>query len=130
MDAGPGAASVRPVLAVAARRFFEHDVPLKAAADVHRLFGAEGSIAFKVGEASWTFSFASIAPVEPGFDRRAKLQLWFTETSFAELIDGSLDVARAVGLGEVKAKGDVRLLALFGRFLQPQAVTLGWDAGP
>lgn len=119
----------RAVSAEAARKFFEHDVVLKAAADVHRLFGADGSIAFKVGAAAWTFRFASIAPVEPGFDRTAKLRMWFTEEAFCELVEGTLDVPQAVTAGAVKAKGDVRLLQMFGRFLQPEVANLGWDAG-
>lgn len=111
------------------RRFFEHDIPLKAASEVHRLFGAEGAIAFKIGERAWTFRFANMTPVDDFFDRQARLQLWFSESAFAEMISGALDVTQAVAKGEVKAKGDIRLLELFGRFLQPGAATLGWDAG-
>lgn len=111
------------------RRFFEHDIPLKAASEVHRLFGTEGSIAFKIGDRAYTFRFANIIPVDDFFDRKARLQLWFSESAFTAMLAGALDVGQAVAKGEVKAKGDIRLLEMFGRFLQPEESNLGWDAG-
>lgn len=112
-----------------AAHFFERSVPAKAAVDVQKLFGSRGSIAFKVGQAGWTFRFSSVEPIERRFDRSADLQLWFTEAAFAGLLNAKLDVAEATRSGEVKARGDLRLLELFGRFLQRDGAALGWDTG-
>ena len=117
-------------MSASAAKFFERDLPARASADVHQLFSSEGSIAFKVGEAAWTFRFASMEPVEPRFDRDAPLQLWFSEAAFDGLLDGTLDIADAIGRREVKARGELSLLELFGKFLQPGGVSLGWDAVP
>lgn len=110
------------------RHFFEEALPAKAAAELHRLFACEGRVAFKVADRAWTFRFANVEPVVSRFDREADLQLWFTPDAFAAFIDGSLGVAAAVKSGAVKARGDVSLLETFGRFLQNDAATLGWDA--
>lgn len=109
------------------RHFFETDLPAKAAAELHRLFSSEGSVAFKVADRAWTFRFADVEPVVARFDREAALQLWFTPEAFTAFIDGSLEVTAAVKSGAVKARGDVSLLETFGRFLQDDAATLGWD---
>jgi hypothetical protein len=112
-----------------ARQFFEHQLPARAAAEVGRLFASEGSIAFKVDDAAWTFRFGDVEPVVARFDRDAPLQLWFTAASFSALLDGSLDIGAAVTAGSVKARGQLSLLENFGRFLQDDKAALGWDAG-
>lgn len=114
-----------------ARQFFEKTLPAQAASEVHRLFASTGSIAFKVGPSAWTFRFGSVEPIEPRFDRDADLHLWFTPPAFAAFVDGTLNVAKVAGErageGAIKARGDLRLLERFGRFLQPDDALLGWS---
>ncbi len=110
-----------------APHFFDRLLPLLSAAELARLYGSQGAIAFRVGTSAWTFRFASERPVSPGFDRDAELQLWFTEAAFLRFIDGTLDVAEAVRIGGVRARGDLSLLQRFGRFLQRGEAALGWE---
>ncbi len=110
-----------------ARHFFERTLPLQASAEVSRLHGTRGSVAFRVGSAAWTFRFSSDAPVRPGFDRDADLHVWFTEPAFAAFVNGTLDVSDAVAFGDVRARGDLTLLERFGRFLQKGEAALGWE---
>lgn len=110
------------------KRFFEVAIPTRVAADLDRFFSIEGSIAFSVRNiGQWTLAFGSSTPITPKFERLATLQLWFTPDAMKHFIDGDLDVSLAVSLGDVKCKGDVELLAVFGSWLQGQS-GLGWEA--
>ncbi len=107
--------------------FFDRLLPLLSASEIARLHGTQGTIAFRVGTAAWTFRFASDRPVEAGIDRDADLHLWFTEAAFLRFLDGTLDVSEAVRLGAVRARGELSLLQRFGRFLQRGEAALGWE---
>ena len=112
----------------AIKRFFEVAIPTRVAADVDRFFSIDGNIAFSVRNIGvWTLTFASAEPIVPKFERLAKLQLWFTPDAMKHFIEGDLDVSHAVAAGDVKFKGDVELLVVFGNWLTGQS-GLGWEA--
>ncbi len=92
----------------------------------------QGSVAFDVkgeGGGKWTFHFADPDPIREGFDEAAGLRLTFAEPAFESFVAGTLDAVTAVTSGQVKAAGDVELLAALGVLMMPlQRDNRGWDA--
>lgn len=114
---------------IATKTWFERTLPALLASRFDDFLEVSGSISFRVGDGAWTLNFGDVAePVKAGVMRDATLRLDFTPPAFEAFIEGTLDPVAAIRSGEVKAKGDLELLAIFATLLMPLQRDLGWDA--
>jgi hypothetical protein len=89
-----------------------------------------GDISFQVGDDAYTLTFADLdEPIRVGATPGAALRLKFTPHAFLSFVDGSLDPVAAIGRGDIKASGDIELLATLATLMMPLQRDLGWDAG-
>ncbi len=114
----------------AVREFFEVSFPSKVSRELHALAAREGRVAFRVADAGeWTLRFGHTEPLVPGFDADAELCLWFTRSSFEQLLRSELDVAAAIRAEEITAVGNLSLLSSVAGMLTSGGSSLGWDVG-
>lgn len=113
-----------------AKTWFERQLPALLISRFDDFLAVQGDISFQVGDEAWTLTFADIdEPVRPGATPDAALRLAFTPAAFQAFVDGSLDPVGAIGRGEVKASGEIELLATLATLMMPLQRDLGWDAG-
>lgn len=113
-----------------AKTWFERQLPALLVSKFDDFLAVQGDISFSIGDEAWTLTFGDLdEPVRAGATPTAALRLKFTPPAFQEFIDGSLDAVAAIGRGDIKASGDIELLATLATLMMPLQRDLGWDAG-
>jgi putative sterol carrier protein len=110
-------------------QWFQKTLPALLVSRFDDFLAVSGSISFKVGDGAWTLNFGDVEnPVAPGAIPDADLRLKFAPAAFAQFVEGTLDPVAAIGRGDVKASGDLELLATLATLMMPLQRDLGWDA--
>jgi putative sterol carrier protein len=110
--------------------WFKRQLPALLISKFDDFLAVQGDISFQVGDEAWTLTFGDLdEPVRDGATPDAALRLKFTPPAFLAFVDGSLDPVAAIGRGEIKASGDIELLATLATLMMPLQRDLGWDAG-
>ncbi len=112
-------------------RFFMTAIPDMAARNFVTFIGLRGDIAITVrGVGTWTIHLGdSETPVSPGAVATAELKLLFSPTAFEHLVEGKLDVGKAVAERRVSFKGNISLLEKLGYLLSTGASPLATRIG-
>ena len=112
------------------KTWFTRQLPALLISRFDDFLAVQGAISFTIGDEAWTLTFADVdEPVRAGATPDAALRLKFTLPAFLAFVDGSLDAVTAIGKGDIKASGDVELLATLATLMMPLQRDLGWDAG-
>ncbi len=113
-----------------AKKWFERQLPALLVSRFDDFLAVQGDISFQVGDSAWTLTFGDVdEPVKSVATPGAALRLRFTPPAFQAFVDGTLDPVAAIGRGEVKASGEIELLAILATLMMPLQRNLGWDAG-
>jgi hypothetical protein len=99
-------------------RFFEEVVPRLARRKARAFPALAQSICVVVEDRAWTLTLHDDErPVRAGGDPEAGFTLYLSAPAFDALVDGTLDVDRALDARAVGVAGDVRALEQLGRLL-------------
>lgn len=111
------------------KKWFDRTLPALLISRFDDFLAVSGAISFKVGDGAWTLNFGDVEnPVSEGAIPDADLRLKFTPSAFEQFITGTLDPVAAIGKGDIKASGDLELLATLATLMMPLQRDLGWDA--
>lgn len=111
------------------KKWFDRTLPALLISRFDDFLAVSGAISFKVGDGAWTLNFGDVEnPVSEGAIPDADLRLKFTQSAFEQFITGTLDPVAAIGKGDIKASGDLELLATLATIMMPLQRDLGWDA--
>jgi hypothetical protein len=112
------------------KTWFMRQLPALLIAKFDDFLAMNGDISFQIGDEAYTLTFGDLdEPIRVGATPKAALRLKFTPPAFLSFIDGSLDPVAAIGRGDIKASGDIELLATLATLMMPLQRDLGWDAG-
>ncbi|MBI5542288.1 MAG: SCP2 sterol-binding domain-containing protein [Deltaproteobacteria bacterium] len=107
--------------APSAKRFFEEEIPaaLKAAEVACRTIGKTYQFVLNgPGGGSWVVDLATIS-CKPGRLEKPDLHLEMDSKDFTAMISGLLSGREAARTGRFQLRGNVELLTVLGRMLQP-----------
>ena len=112
------------------KTWFMRQLPALLISRFDDFLAVNGDISFQIGDEAYTLTFADLdEPIRVGANPKAALRLKFTPQAFLAFVDGSLDPVAAIGKGDIKASGDIELLATLATLMMPLQRDLGWDAG-
>jgi putative sterol carrier protein len=112
------------------KTWFTRQLPALLISKFDDFLAVQGDISFQIGDEAYTLTFGDLdEPVKVGATPKAALRLKFTPHAFLSFVDGSLDPVAAIGKGDIKASGDIELLATLATLMMPLQRDLGWDAG-
>ncbi len=112
------------------KTWFMRQLPALLISRFDDFLAVNGDISFQIGDEAYTLTFADLdEPIRVGANPKAALRLKFTPHAFMSFVDGSLDPVAAIGKGDIKASGDIELLATLATLMMPLQRDLGWDAG-
>lgn len=111
------------------KKWFDRTLPALLVSRFDDFLAVSGAISFKIGDGAWTLNFGDVEnPVREGAIPDADLRLRFTPAAFESFIEGTLDPVAAIGRGDVRASGELELLATLATLMMPLQRDLGWDA--